>query len=212
MARFGGDEFAVLIQPLIFDHEHEPAQVAKRILDGIREPFLVEGQHLHVRASIGIASAGADADDADELMRNADLAMYRAKSTGQGGFAEYHPQMHIALVERLQLEAELRRGLELGEFELFYQSTTDLRTGAITGFEALARWRHPIRGLVYPAEFIPVAEATGMILPLGEWVLREACRQAVAFSITQPDSLLMSVNVSGRQLEQPEFLEIVATT
>ncbi len=210
VARFGGDEFAVLIQPLIFDHEHEPAQVAKRILDGIREPFLIEGQHLHVRASIGIASAGADAEDADELMRNADLAMYRAKSTGHGGFAEYHPQMHIALVERLQLEAELRRGLELGEFELFYQSTTDLRTGAITGFEALARWRHPTRGLVYPAEFIPVAEATGMILPLGEWVLREACRQAVAFGISQPESLLMSVNVSGRQLEQPEFLAIVA--
>ncbi len=211
VARFGGDEFAVLIQPLGLDPDHEPIAVAARILDSIREPFLIDNQELHVRASIGIADAGGDAEDADQLMRNADLAMYRAKATGEGGYAEYHPHMHTALVERLQLEAEMRRGLELGEFELHYQPTIDMETGVIIGFEALARWQHPTRGLVHPADFIPLAEATGLIRPLGEWVLKEACRQAVVFGAGYKRALTMSVNVSGRQLEQHDLLTIVAT-
>jgi EAL domain-containing protein (putative c-di-GMP-specific phosphodiesterase class I) len=144
-------------------------------------------------------------------MRNADLAMYRAKSVGDGSFARYDPQMHRGLVERLEMEADLRRALEVGELELHYQPTIELESSEIIGFEALVRWRHPTRGLIPPLDFIPLAEATGLIRPLGEWVLREACRQAVEWGAAEPGRrLTMNVNVSGRQIEQQDLAVIVA--
>jgi diguanylate cyclase (GGDEF)-like protein/PAS domain S-box-containing protein len=210
VARFGGDEFAVLIEQSTSD-DRDAVDVAKRIVDDLREPFLLEGQEMHVRASIGIATAGVHADDADQLMRNADLAMYRAKAAGDGGFAQYDPQMHSGLVDRLQMENDLRRALEHNELQLHYQPTIEMRTGTIIGFEALVRWNHPTRGSVSPTEFIPLAESTGMIRELGKWVLGQACRQAVEWGATTPyRALTMCVNVSGRQFEQADLPEIVA--
>jgi diguanylate cyclase (GGDEF)-like protein/PAS domain S-box-containing protein len=210
VARFGGDEFAVLIERMTGGHEAE--ETARRLIDGLRHPFVIEGKELHVRASLGIALADPEAEDAHQLMRNADLAMYQAKADGFGGFTRFDPQMHHALVERLQLEHDLRRALEAGnELELHYQPTIELSTGELMGFEALARWRHPVRGLIPPVEFIPLAESTGLIRQLGSWVLDQACRQAVAWGMaTAARPLTMSVNVSGRQFEQSELPSIVA--
>jgi len=205
VARFGGDEFAVLIE------NDGAVELARRIVDGLEEPLLIESNEILVRASIGIATAGPDAGDADQLMRNADLAMYRAKATGDGGFAEYDPTMHTGLVERLQLEADLRRALDTDELEVHYQPTIDLESGHLVGFEALVRWRHPIRGLVSPSDFIPVAEATGLIRPLGQLVMLQACRQAAAWGANNPDQpLIMSVNVSGAQFESEDLPAFVA--
>ncbi|MDQ6849942.1 MAG: bifunctional diguanylate cyclase/phosphodiesterase [Actinomycetota bacterium] len=210
VARFGGDEFAILIQYSEDDEHNNAEAVAVRILEKIHRPFMVDDHELHVRVSIGIAIAGLDAGDPGQLMRNADLAMYRAKAMGEGGYATYHSGMHTALVDRLQLGSDMRRGLEEEQFELYYQPTIDLETGSLLGFEALARWNHPTRGLISPSEFIPLAETTGLIRPLGRWVLREACRQAVAWHTNGERLLSMNVNVSGRQLEQADFLNMVA--
>jgi diguanylate cyclase (GGDEF)-like protein/PAS domain S-box-containing protein len=210
VARFGGDEFAVLLENL--DDDRDAERLANRIIESLAEPLTLESNEIHVRASIGIATSArtgdpGDARDADQLMRNADLAMYRAKATGDGSFARYNPQMHSGLVERLQLEADLRRALETDELELFYQPTIDLASGAIVGFEALLRWRHPSRGLVPPIEFIPIAEATGMIRPLGQLVLLQACRQAASWLADDPTRpLTIAVNVSGHQLDASEDL------
>jgi len=211
VARFGGDEFAVLIEDASDDVD--VIQVAERVLEGLRQPFVVNGRELHVRGSLGIARMDGDVDGADHLLRNADLAMYRAKATGQGGYERYDPQMHTELVARVQLEADLRRALEAGELFLEYQPTIDLASGQIVGAEALARWQHPTRGLVPPTEFIPLAEASGLIRPLGAWVLREACRQAAAWqrSTAHRDKpLTLNINLSGRQLQVPEVVDDVA--
>ncbi|GAB1640369.1 putative bifunctional diguanylate cyclase/phosphodiesterase [Krasilnikovia sp. MM14-A1259] len=207
VARFGGDEFAVLVQSIAATTDAEA--VGRRIVAAISEPVAVGGRELHVGASIGLAS-GADADDTDQLLRNADLAMYKAKSGGGGGVASYDPQMHNVLVERLQLEADLRVALERGELALHYQPTVDLQSGLIVGFEALVRWHHPTRGMVSPLEFIGIAEATGLIVPLGRWVLAEACRQAVAWGAGADRDLSMAVNVSVRQFEHCDLAETVA--
>ncbi|WP_433072900.1 putative bifunctional diguanylate cyclase/phosphodiesterase [Dactylosporangium sp. CA-052675] len=210
VARFGGDEFAVLIDAVAAPEDAD--ELANRIIAALDEPFVIDNQEIHVQGSIGIALTGPDARDADQLMRNADLAMYRAKSAGSGQFARYDPQMHTGLVERLQLAADLRRALENGdELELHYQPTVELRTGTIVGFEALVRWRHPVRGMISPIDFIPLAESTGLIRPLGQWVLAEASRQAVAWGAADPArELTMAVNVSGVQFDQPDLPEIVA--
>jgi diguanylate cyclase (GGDEF)-like protein/PAS domain S-box-containing protein len=212
VARFGGDEFAVLIEDASDDVD--VVQVAERVLEGLRQPFVVNGRELHVRGSMGIARMESDVDGADHLLRNADLAMYRAKAAGQGGYERYDPEMHTELVQRVQLEADLRRALEAGELFLQYQPTFDLASGQIVGAEALARWRHPTRGLVPPTEFIPLAEASGLIRPLGAWVLREACRQAAEWQRStahREKPLALSINLSGRQLQVPEVVDDVAT-
>jgi diguanylate cyclase (GGDEF)-like protein/PAS domain S-box-containing protein len=211
VARFGGDEFAVLIEDA--SDEEELAAVAQRILDELRQPFFIGGRELHVRGSMGIARMESDVDGVDQLLRNADLAMYRAKANGQGGYERYDPQMHTELVQRVQLEADLRRALDKGELFLHFQPTIDLASGQIVGAEALARWQHPTRGLVPPTEFIPLAEASGLIRPLGAWVLREACRQAATWQRVnnqrgQPFTL--SVNLSGRQLQHAQVVDDVA--
>jgi len=211
VARFGGDEFAVLVEDATDDGD--VATVAERVLDGLRQPFVVNGRELHVRGSMGIARMDGDVEGADQLLRNADLAMYRAKAAGRGGFERYDPEMHTELVQRVQLEADLRRALDDGELFLHYQPTFELTSGHMVGVEALARWRHPSRGLVPPSEFIPLAEATGLIRPIGIWVLREACRQAAAWQRAHPHRdkpLSLNINLSGRQLQHAEVVDDVA--
>jgi len=207
VARLGGDEFAVIVESETAPDEAEA--IAARLLAELDEPILVDGRSLHVGAGIGIASA-ADAGDIEQLQRNADLAMYRAKDAGGGLYTTYHPSMHDALVQRLELAADLRRALERNELVLHYQPTVDLRTGEIIGFEALVRWQHPTRGLVPPLEFIGVAESTGLIVPLGRWVLTEACRQAVAWGAGPDRPLKMAVNVSVRQFDGGDLAATVA--
>jgi EAL domain-containing protein (putative c-di-GMP-specific phosphodiesterase class I) len=207
VARLGGDEFAVIVEA---DEAREQAElVAMSILEALAEPIRVDGRELHVGAGVGIASVD-EAGDIEQLQRDADLAMYRAKDAGGGGYATYSPDMHDALVRRLELAADLRRALERDELVLHYQPTVDLRTGAIAGFEALVRWNHPTRGMVPPLEFIGVAEATGLIVPLGRWVLNEACRQAVAWGAGPDRRIKMAVNVSVRQFEAGDLSETVA--
>ncbi|AGL20016.1 bifunctional diguanylate cyclase/phosphodiesterase [Actinoplanes sp. N902-109] len=211
VARFGGDEFAVLIRSEQGTDDAEG--VAGRIVDGLHEPFRIQERDLHVRGSVGLAAytalgagAGARGDDAEQLMRNADLAMYKAKATGGSGYASYDPRMLSGLVERLELEADLRQALDRGELELHYQPTIDMVDNRVIGFEALVRWRHPVRGLIPPMNFIPIAEATGLIVPLGRWVLAEACRQAMAWAAqTGQPPVKMAVNVSVRQFDRADL-------
>jgi diguanylate cyclase (GGDEF)-like protein/PAS domain S-box-containing protein len=207
VARFGGDEFGVVVESGTARADAEV--VAGRIAAALVEPFRVGERELHVAASIGLA-CGADVGDIDQLLRNADLAMYRAKAAGGSGLAAYDPGMLTGLVQRLELEADLRLALQRSELALHYQPTVDLRTGEIVGFEALVRWHHPTRGLVSPLEFIGIAEATGLIVPLGRWVLTEACRQAVAWGAGSTRQLKMAVNVSVRQFEHGDLSAMVA--
>jgi diguanylate cyclase (GGDEF)-like protein len=214
-ARLGGDEFAVLLEDLASPNDWQV--VANRIMEALREPFDLDGKEIFVRASIGAAvRAGDSREAADELLRNADVAMYMAKSQGKNRFELFCPTMHSEMLRRLDLEAELRRAVETGdEFVLHYQPTVVLQTGEISGVEALVRWNHPTRGLVPPLEFIPVAEETGLIGRLGEWVLREACRQAVAWdeevagAIRKEPPMTISVNLSARQLQHDSLVPMV---
>jgi diguanylate cyclase (GGDEF)-like protein len=202
-ARLGGDEFAVILGP-----DEDPERVAERVLAALRPTFDLDGREVSVSASIGIAGGR---EDPETLLRNADVAMYRAKSLGKGRFARFEQHMHEDLVQRVELEADLRRGLERGEFELHYQPILDLDSGTIVAVEALVRWRHPQRGLVPPLDFIPVAEETGLILPLGRWVLEEACRQVASWQRDVPAAhgLAVTVNLSAQQL-QPGLVADVA--
>jgi diguanylate cyclase (GGDEF)-like protein/PAS domain S-box-containing protein len=209
-ARFGGDEFVVLLEGL--DGTGTAAEVAERILDDLRQPLMVAGKELVVRGSIGISileessSAGAD-----ELIRDADAAMYIAKRDGKGGYRLFEPEMHAGVLARLELRADLQRALENGQFELYYQPIVRLADGHVVGMEALLRWRHPERGLVVPGEFIPFAEETGLIVPIGRWVLREACRQAEELQRLSADneSLYMCVNLSVKQLQHSDVISDV---
>jgi diguanylate cyclase (GGDEF)-like protein/PAS domain S-box-containing protein len=207
IARFGGDEFAVLVDDLSTDDDG--TGLAERIGEALRAPIELQSEPVHVAASIGIALPEPDSADAEQLLRNADLAMYQAKAAGTGGYAVYDPTMHAGLVERVRLESDLRKALTEQQFVLHYQPMVSMQTGLITGVEALVRWNHPERGLVPPNDFIPLAESTGLIRPLGLWVLRESCAQAVRWQQDHPEPLKLSVNVSGRQL-QPELADQVA--
>jgi diguanylate cyclase (GGDEF)-like protein len=212
-ARLGGDEFAVLLEDLASPNDWQV--VANRMLESLRQPFQLDGKEMFVRASIGVAVRGEGAEDADELLRNADVAMYMAKSQGKNRFELFCPTMHSEMLRRLDLEADLRRAIEMGdEFVLHYQPTVVLQTGEISGVEALVRWQHPERGLVPPLDFIPMAEETGLIGQLGEWVLREACRQAVAWDaesggIRREPAMTISVNLSARQLQHDSLVPMV---
>jgi diguanylate cyclase (GGDEF)-like protein/PAS domain S-box-containing protein len=203
VARLGGDEFAVIIEAAkARDHAE---LTAIQIIAALAEPIDVDDRELHVSASVGVASA-VDAGNIEQLMRDADLAMYRAKDAGGNGYAAYETKMHDAVVRRLELATDLRLALERDELVLHYQPKVDLRSGEIVGFEALVRWQHPTRGLVPPLDFIGVAEATGLIVPLGRWVLTQACRQSVAWD--RP--LKMAVNLSVRQFEVGDVAQMVA--
>ncbi len=208
-ARLGGDEFAVLLEDV--SGNEEASTVADRIISSLRTPLVLNDVEVFVRASIGIV-VGAGGDHADELIRRADVAMYVAKASGKGRAAVYDPGMEASIVGRLELAAELQRAVERDEFELHYQPSIILSSGRIAGVEALLRWRHPSRGIIAPAEFVPVAEETGLILPIGRWVLREACLQAARlqqeFSSDPP--ITMAVNISARQVHQPGLLDVVS--
>ena len=207
VARLGGDEFAVLVENLA--GEAEVRIVAERVKEAFRDPIVIDGRELAVAASIGIALSEAGTETADDLLRNADLAMYRAKGSG-GGARQYAPEMHAGMIDRLELESDLRQALARDQLYIVYQPIVDLRTGRLSGAEALLRWQHPSRGLVSPADFIPVAESSGMIVPIGEWVLRQACRDARRWDgIPGGDQLSVSVNLSGRQLQTSELPSIV---
>ena len=205
VSRQGGDEFVVLLSEV--EQSDDAAITARRMLQAVAEPHSI-GQHdLHVTTSIGVSIFPDDGLDAETLIKNADTAMYQAKENGHQSYQFFKPAMNIRAVERQSIEESLRRALERQEFALHYQPIINLRTGEITGAEALLRWTHPVRGPVSPAEFIPVAEDCGLILPIGNWALREACRQAQAWVDAGLPLASMAVNISAMEFRDEHFLE-----
>ncbi|MGH2445323.1 MAG: putative bifunctional diguanylate cyclase/phosphodiesterase [Candidatus Limnocylindria bacterium] len=209
VARLGGDEFAILTD----DEPNLPRSraMAERLVRDLRVPYVIGEHTTTVSASIGIATAGDAGSDALELVRNADVAMYMAKANGKAGFAVFDPGMHASIRARHELGAELQHAVDLGQLRLVYQPIVSLESGRISGLEALVRWEHPDRGLVAPGEFIEIAEENGAILPIGRWVLRQACEHAVAWQNAgvTPAGLFMCVNISARELQQPGFVGAV---
>jgi len=205
-ARLGGDEFAILLET-----GGDPPAVADRLLDAFKAPYRVAGKELTATVSIGISRSTLNGDGADELLRNADAAMYAAKARGKGFYEFFEQDMHTTAMRRLDLEGDLRRAIHRKEFRVHYQPIVGLASGRITGFEALVRWAHPSRGLLSPADFIGMAEETGMIVPVGRWVLREACRQAKIWQSDWPSDppLTISVNLSAEQLDAADLVRDV---
>lgn len=206
LARLGGDEFAILLRSI---HDASDAiRVADRVLSLLKQPFTLRGHDVYVPTSVGIALSAASYERPEDVLRDADTAMYRAKQRGKGRYELFDAGMHAEAVALLTLENDLRRALERGEFQVYYQPVIDLRNGDITGFEALLRWNHPARGIVLPGEFIGCAEETGLIVPIGEWVLREACNQMHRWHEKYPISgrLTISVNLSGKQFSHPALI------
>jgi diguanylate cyclase (GGDEF)-like protein/PAS domain S-box-containing protein len=206
VARLGGDEFGVLLEDIAAD---EAVRSAEALLEGLATPIVLRDRDLTPTASIGIAIAAGE--DAETLLRNADTAMYAAKRQGKGRYALFEPAMHATVIERLDLAADLSRAVEKGQLHLCYEPQISLASGRICCLEALVRWRHPARGEVSPGEFIPLAEDTGMILAIGRWVLREACRQVKAWQERwpAPAPLTIAVNLSARQLQHPGIVDEV---
>ncbi len=204
VARLGGDEFAILLRHV--GEARYASLVAEKIIDSLGHPIVLNAQEVIVGASIGITLAPDDSKDLDLLMRNADLAMYQAKYHGRNVYRFYKPEMNREVEQRLRLERELRQALQNHEFELYYQTQLDMQTREVIGIEALLRWNHPERGLVAPDEFIPAAEESGLIVPIGQWVLRSACQQAKNLYKAQFKHIKVSVNVSARQLSDRDFV------
>jgi diguanylate cyclase (GGDEF)-like protein len=206
-ARLGGDEFAILLDDVA--DLNRALSVSKRLLEALKVPVPIEGHELSISASIGIAAGRDEQDRADDLLRNADVAMYTAKAQGKSQYAVFEPTLHAAIIERHALSSELSRGVGRGELLVYYQPIITLETGRIHGVEALVRWRHPTRGIVGPDEFIPLAEETGTILALGRWVLTEACREVASWRDIWPEaeSLVLTINLSAAQLQQPDFVD-----
>jgi diguanylate cyclase (GGDEF)-like protein/PAS domain S-box-containing protein len=206
VARFGGDEFAVLLEEL--ENLDEATHIAERLGQAVAAPINLSGYEVFSSASIGIALCSAGLDRPEYLLRNADVAMYRAKGSGARRYEVFDRTMHAQALERLQMETDLRRALVRGEFRLHYQPIVSLTRGTITGVEALLRWDHAERGLTSPNDFIPVAEETGLILPLGAWVLTEACRQLAEWRHEFPQArIALSVNLSAKQFGQADLVE-----
>jgi diguanylate cyclase (GGDEF)-like protein/PAS domain S-box-containing protein len=213
-ARLGGDEFGILLED--GGEGVGAAEVAMRILEALEAPFQLDGKEVFVRASIGIASSGGSKatgpEGAEELLRNADVAMYIAKEAGKNRYQIFEPKMHDTALRRLELKADLQRAVDNEEFVLFYQPVIHLATGEIEGFEALVRWNHPTRGLVKPLDFISLAEETGLIVPIGSWVLAEACRSGRTLQPADGEGrpLHLAVNLSARQLQRPGIVQETA--
>jgi diguanylate cyclase (GGDEF)-like protein len=214
LARLGGDEFAIIQGPpraagersvIATDQRHGAAELATRILKVLGEPFDLNGNTVGIGCSIGISLAPVDGTEADDLMKKADLALYKAKSAGRNCFFLFDAEMTKDSDERHRLEADMRAGLGRGEFELLYQPVVDVWTREISCVEALARWRHPVHGLMLPERFIPIAESSGLIVELGEWVLRQACRDAMAW----PEYVKVAVNLSAVQIRNASLLDVI---
>ena len=207
VARLGGDEFAVLLKRM--EDEYIASRVAERITRQLLPPFAIDGQEISIRASIGIAGLVSGQEAADELIRNADVAMYIAKSKGKARFVQYEATLANAAIERMELENDLRIALEEKQFVLQYEPVIVLESGAIQSVEALVRWNHPRRGVLAPVEFVAVAEQTGLIVELGRWVLQQAARDGRRWQVRYPSvpAMQISVNLSGRQLEQPDLIK-----
>jgi diguanylate cyclase (GGDEF)-like protein len=212
VARLGGDEFAILTS----DDQGltRSRAMAERLVRELRAPYLVRDEQLQVTASIGIASVRGKEQSAEEVLRNADVAMYTAKANGKARFAIFDPGMHAAIRERHELGTQLQRAVELDQLRLVYQPIVELGTGRVAGMEALVRWQHPERGLITPGEFIEIAEENGAILPIGSWVLREACQRAGNWQREglTPQGIFLCVNVSAREVQQPDFVASVKAT
>ncbi|ANA39392.1 diguanylate cyclase [Geobacter anodireducens] len=208
VSRLGGDEY-ILILPNVKEM-HDVTTVAKKLIGLFSTPFLLMGHELYITASIGIALFPSDGDTVDALLKNADAAMYHAKEQGKNNYQFYSEEMNTRVFERMALETSLHRAIRQQEFLLYYQPRVDLRTGRISGVEALVRWNHPEMGLVSPARFIPLAEETGLIVPIGEWVLRTACAQNKAWQEAGLPPLRMAVNLSARQFRQENLIQMVA--
>ncbi|MGA9382396.1 MAG: EAL domain-containing protein [Phormidium sp.] len=209
VARLGGDEFVLLLQDL--KNQTEAIQIAERILTSLQQPILIDSQELFISASIGIAFSSTEISLAPDLLRNADLAMYEAKHQGKACYQIFASILYNQTSRLLELENSLIQALKHQEFILNYQPIVSLTTSNLVGFEALVRWKHPQKGLVSPAEFIPVAEETGLIIPLGDLILSEACRQMKAWQeqFENAASLRMSINISGKQLHQSNCVEAI---
>ena len=209
VARLSGDEFAVILGDMA--QPEDAAKVAQKVLDFMARPFRVDGHEMSLTTSIGISLYPTDASDIEMLFKNADTAMYRAKSMGKNRYQLHNVSMDASNQERLSLEKSLRQALEKGELELHYQPQVNIHSGEMTGVEALVRWQHPEQGLVSPARFIPLAEETGLILPLGEWVVRAACQQNKAWQDSGMPAMRVTVNLSARQFRERELLNTVAS-
>ena len=210
VARFGGDEFAILLGELAASED--VLRVVERINQELDTTFHLDGHDVVTKTSIGIATSAVPTVTAAELLRDADVALYRAKGAGRGRYVVFDATMQVRALERLELEADLRLALERDEFRVYYQPKIALGTGQLAGMEALVRWQSPTRGLVAPAAFIPVAEETGLIRPLGQWVLEEACRQTARWNadLAKESPIVVSVNLSARQFAQPTLVAEVA--
>jgi len=203
IARLGGDEFAIIMTGM--DHPTDAVELAKRIRDSVTKPYDLDGHQILADISIGISLAPDDATEPDLLLKNADLALYGAKADGRGTHRFFEPEMDARMKTRRELDMDLRKALANAEFELYYQPLVNLQSNEITAFEALLRWNHPDRGVVSPAEFIPIAEETGLIIPLGEWVLRRACQETANW----PTHIKVAVNLSPVQLKNRNFADVV---
>jgi predicted signal transduction protein with EAL and GGDEF domain len=205
VARLGGDEFAILQNAV-----HTPEDIisfVSRIISDLSEPYDIDGHQVGIGVSVGIALAPGDGLSADELLKNADLALYRAKADGRGTYRFFEIEMDTRMRTRRQLEVDLRMALVLSQFEVFYQPRVSLKDRRVVGCEALLRWKHPERGLIGPAEFIPIIEENGLIVPVGEWVLRTACAQAAKW----PAGIRVSVNLSPVQFKSNDLVRAVQT-
>jgi diguanylate cyclase (GGDEF)-like protein len=210
VSRQGGDEFIVLLCEV--DHPQSTAVAARRMLQAVAEPHTIDQHEIHVTISIGVSVYPNDGLNAETLIKNADTAMYQAKDNGRQSYQFFAPAMNLRAVERQSIEESLRRALERQEFSLHYQPKINLNTGLITGAEALLRWTHPVRGSVSPGEFIPVAEACGLIVPISRWVLEEACKQMRAWIKAGLPLLTIAVNISGIEFRNESFLAGVLAT
>jgi len=209
LARIGGDEFTILLEDI--KESHNAIAVADRIVAAFKFPFKLETHMVTTTASIGIVLSSTEYEQSSELLRDADTAMYQAKGLGKARHEIFNEQMHIQAIQRLELENDLRQALKIKEFVLFYQPIIHLNTGELVGFEALVRWHHPEKGLISPDDFVPIAEETGLIIPLGEWILNQACYQLSIWQHKFPNhhNLTISTNLTVNQLKNPNFLATI---
>jgi len=204
LARFGGDEFTLLMPEV--KGRDDATVVAKKIIERLRQPFLIEGHEIYVTISVGIAMYPQDGASMDSLVKNADIAMYHIKGHGKNDYQFFCPEMNEATMQRLSLERDMRKGLETEQFELYFQPQVDVISGQIVAFEALVRWHHPSLGLISPTNFIVVAEETGLILPLGEWIMRKACSVLRSWRDKGINDVRMAINLSSMQIEHKSFV------